>query len=78
MSRSHNYCYRLRHVCDLETMLEELSAWVDKKTLLEIYHEATKEKYSFLYIDLMEFELNNMFAIRFDERIWLHWSTSYD
>ena len=42
---------------------------MDKKTLLEIYHEATKEKHSFLYINLMETDLNKMFTIRFDKRI---------
>ena len=63
------YAYRLRNYRDLETLLEELSALVDKKTLLEIYHEATKEKHSFLYIDLMETDINKMFSIRFDKRI---------
>ena len=63
------YTYRLRNYRDLETRLEELSALVDKKTLVEIYHEATKEKHSFLYIDLMETDINKMFSIRFDKRI---------
>ncbi len=63
------YCYRLRHFHDLETMLEELSALVDKTTLLGMYHEATKYKHSFLNIDLMETELTKMFSIRFDKII---------
>jgi len=63
------YCYRLRNFRDLETILEELSALVDKKLLLEIYHQATNEKHSFLYINLMEPDLNQMFSIRFDKRI---------
>ena len=63
------YCYRLRNFRDLETILEELSALVDKKILLEIYHQATNEKHSFLYINLMEPDLNQMFSIRFDKRI---------
>jgi type II secretory pathway predicted ATPase ExeA len=63
------YVYRLRNFRDLETLLEELSALVDKKTLLEIYQQATQEKHSFLYINLMETDLNKMFTIRFDKRI---------
>ena len=63
------YTYRLRNYRDLETLLEELSALVEKKTLLEIYHKATTEKHSFLYIDLMETDINKMFSIRFDKRI---------
>jgi hypothetical protein len=63
------YTYRLRNYRDLETLLEELSALVEKKTLLEIYQQATKERHSFLYIDLMETDINKMFSIRFDKRI---------
>mgnify|MGYP000188311453 CR=1 FL=1 len=63
------YCYRLRNYRDLETILEELAALIDKKTLLEIYQQATKEKHSFLYINLMESDINSMFSIRFDKRI---------
>ncbi len=50
-------------------MLEELSALVDKKTLLEIFHDVTKEKQSFLYINFMDTDLNKMFTVRFDKRI---------
>jgi len=63
------YCYRLRNYRDLETILEELAALIDKKTLLEIYQQATKEKHSFLYINLIESDINSMFSIRFDKRI---------
>ena len=64
-------------------MIEELSALlikknllVDdkniqnaKKTLLEIYEKATEEKYSFLFVNLMESDINNIFKIRFDKKI---------
>jgi hypothetical protein len=41
------YTYRLRNYRDLEALLDELSALVEKKTLLDIYQEATKERQSF-------------------------------
>ena len=40
-----------------------------KKTLLEIYEKATEEKYSFLFVNLMESDINNIFKIRFDRKI---------
>jgi len=39
--------YRLRNTKDPETFLEELSALIPRKELLEIYQLATKEPYSF-------------------------------
>jgi hypothetical protein len=39
--------YRLRNTKDLETFLEELSALTPRKELIEIYHLATREPYSF-------------------------------
>ena len=64
-------------------MIEELSALLikknlladdkniqnAKKTLLEIYEKATEEKYSFLFVNLMESDINNIFKIRFDKKI---------
>jgi hypothetical protein len=41
---------RLRNTKNLETFLEELSALIPRKELIEIYHLATREPYSFLYI----------------------------
>ena len=45
---THLFIYRLRNYSDLEAIVEELSAIYDKKTLLEIYHQAVAEPYSFL------------------------------
>lgn len=39
-----------------------------KKTLLEIYEKATEEKYSFLFVNLMESDINNVFKIRIDKK----------
>ena len=50
---THLFIYRLRNYGDLEAIVEELSATYDKKTLLQIYHEAISEDYIFLYVNLM-------------------------
>jgi len=63
---THLFIYRLRNYGDLESIVEELSAIYDKKTLLQIYHEAVSEDYSFLYINLMQKDKSKMFMIRFD------------
>ena len=63
--------YRLRNTKDLETFLEELSALVPRKELIEIYQVATKEPYSFLYINLVASRLNDTFFINFTQKIEL-------
>ena len=50
---THPFIYRLRNHGDLKATVEELSAIYDKKTLLQIYHEAVSEDYSFLYVNLI-------------------------
>ena len=42
------FIYRLRNYGDLESIVAELRAIYDEKTLLQIYHEAVSEEYSFL------------------------------
>ena len=44
---THLFIYRLRNYGDLQSIVEEMSAIYDKKTLLQIYHEAIDEPYSF-------------------------------
>ena len=63
------FVYRLRNYRDLETLLEEVSAVVDKKTLMQIYNMATSEPYSFLYVNLRAKTKNDIFHIRFDKKI---------
>ena len=63
---THLFIYRLRNYGDLEAIIEEMSAIYDKKTLLQIYHEAISEPYSFLYINLMSKQRERMFMSRFD------------
>ena len=64
-------------------MIEELSALLIKRKLLsndktindakntwlEIYNIATQEKSSFLMVDLMKQDINEVFKIRFDKKI---------
>ena len=40
--------YRLRNAKDLQTFLEELSAMLPRKELIELYQLATKEPYVFI------------------------------
>ena len=63
---THLFIYRLRNYGDLEAIIEELSAVYDKKTLLQIYHEAIDEPYSFLYVNLMSKDRTKMFLQRFE------------
>lgn len=65
------FVYRLRNYRDLETFIEEVSAVADKKTLLELYNTATAEPYSFLYVNLVAKNKNDMFFIRFDKKMIL-------
>jgi hypothetical protein len=61
--------YRLRNQKDLDAFLEEVSGTVGRKELLEIYNLATKEPYSFLYINLVSPKINDMFYINFNQKI---------
>ena len=63
---THLFIYRLRNYGDLESIVEELSAIYDKKTLLQIYHEAVSEEYSFLHVNLMQKDKRKMFLQRFE------------
>lgn len=63
------YVYRLRNYLDLDSVMEEISALADKKTLMELYRMATEEPYSFLYIRLTAKRKEDMFFIRFDKKL---------
>ena len=64
-SMTHLFIYRLRKYGDLEAIVEELSAICDKKTLLQIYHEAVSEDYGFLYVNPMSKDKRKMSMERF-------------
>ncbi len=63
------YVYRLRNQNDLDKFLEEVSAAIDKKTLLKIYRECTKEPYSFLYVKLTAKTVGDMFFCNLTKRV---------
>jgi len=63
------YVYRLRNAKDLETVIDELSALLDKKTLLNMYHIAVDEPYSFFTINLIAKNINDMFYIRLEKKM---------
>ena len=66
------YLFRLRNANDLSSVIEELSALLDKKVLLEVYMKATQERYSFLFIQLTSPTINDMFFVKFNKRIMVH------
>ena len=63
------YVYRLRSGQDLETLINEVSALIDKKTLLNIYKQCTSEPFSFLYIKLSARSIENMFYCNLNQKV---------
>ena len=63
------YVFRLRNYRDLESFVEEVSALIDKKSLMEIYNLATAEAYSFLYVKLTAKNKNDVFMVKFNKKI---------
>ena len=46
------YVYRLRNNTDIETVIEDISASVDRKTLIQIDTQCTEEPFGVLYVKL--------------------------
>ena len=65
------YLYKLRNMKDLDTVIGEVSAVLDKKTLLEHYHQATAEPYSFLNVKLTAKDPNEMFYQSYTSRLMI-------
>ena len=63
------YVFRLRSIQDLNTVIEENSALLDKATLMKVYRLATEEPFSFLFVNLQEKKLDDLFMVRFDRRL---------
>ena len=63
------YVFRLRNGGDLESLIEELNALTDKKTLLQLYNLATSEPFSFLFIKLNAKKLNDMFYLNYTKKL---------
>lgn len=60
--------FRIRDKMDLENILLSISALIDYKTLLKIYHRAVYSKYSFMYINLLANDINDMFYLNFNSK----------
>ena len=67
VNASELYVFRLRNYQDLECFINEVSALIDKKSLLEMYRLATHEAYSFLYCKLTSKDINKTFMIKFNQ-----------
>ena len=61
--------FKLKNMKDLNALLDETSALINKKKLLEIYERAIEQKYNFLYINLMVDNINEMFFINFEKQV---------
>ena len=62
------YCvFRLRNQLELDALVEELSAMLPKEVLFGMYEEATREKYSFWFVNLRA-PKEDMFWVRFDRK----------
>ena len=67
-----NFCWmliwRLRNNKELQSILEELDALMDRRILLQMYNMATAEKHGFWYINLLN-ESDHMFYKGFEQRM---------
>jgi len=61
--------WRLRNAKEIQSLLEELSAIYPVKVLQEMYEEAVSEAYSFWYINLVQKKKEDMFYVRFEEKL---------
>jgi hypothetical protein len=61
--------WRLRNQQELQSLLEEISAVYDMKTLMEMYRMATDEPYSFWYILFTAKRRKDMFFLRFEQKM---------
>ena len=62
-------CWRLRNAKEIQALMEELSAIYPVKVLHEMYEEATSEPHSFMYVDLVAKQKEDMFHVRFEYKM---------
>ena len=73
LNTSSLYIFKLKNQAELDTFIQEQSALVDKKTMLQIYRTAVDaQPYSFLFVKLRESDVNKMFMIRFGAEIHIN------
>jgi hypothetical protein len=58
--------FRLRSEAELLAIVEEISAILPKKQIIELLREATAEPYSFMYVNLTARTPEDMFWLRFE------------
>ena len=63
------FIFRQRNVKDLITFLDECSAAVDRRVLMTMHQEATREKHSFMLVNLMADDAEHMFYWGLDRRL---------
>ena len=63
------FIFKLRNFKDIEALIDEVSALVDKNSLMQMYKLGTEEPYSFLYIKLNAKKREDMFYIRYDKKL---------
>jgi hypothetical protein len=63
--------WRLRNRMELQSLLEEISAVYDTKTLEQMYQLATDDPYSFWYILFTARKKEDMFFLRFEQKMIL-------
>jgi hypothetical protein len=63
--------WRLRNRLELQSLLEEISAVYDMKTLEQMYQLATEDPYSFWYILFTARKKEDMFFLRFEQKMVL-------
>ena len=63
--------WRLRNRMELQSLLEEISAVYDVKTLEQMYQLATDDPYSFWYILFTARKKEDMFFLRFEQKMVL-------
>ena len=69
MNSSDDLFWRLKNRADLDAMLDENSALVDRKTLEKLYRKATEEPFQFLHIDKRASTVDEMFTRSFRHRL---------
>ena len=61
--------FKQRNKIELDCILEEVSNYYPKNVLMEMYEIATKERFSFLYINLAASKIIDVFWLRFESRL---------
>jgi hypothetical protein len=69
MNSSDDLIWRLKNRADLDAVLDENSALVDKKTLEKLYRVATEQPFEFLHINKRASTVDEMFTKSFKYRL---------